>query len=239
VRVGTCGFAEAQARTYREFDLLEVQRTFYQPPQVKTARRWREEAPEGFVFTLKAWQLLTHEAGSPTYRRLEEDLSDRQLAQAGGFRWNRVTRMAWERTRAIADALDASAVVFQTPRRFVPSRENCDRLYDFFQRIERDGRRMVFEPRGEEWDDATVRRLVSDLDLIHGVDPFLRKPVGRGLRYYRLHGRPAYNYRYAYTDEDLAGLEAGLNRAWPTWVLFNNDAMAEDARRLMERLGPA
>lgn len=66
---------------------------------------------------------------------------------------------------------------------------------------------MVFEPRGEAWQNHLLRQLVADLDLIHGVDPFLRKPVGRGLRYFRLHGKPAYNYHYHYVDDDLHQLQ--------------------------------
>jgi uncharacterized protein YecE (DUF72 family) len=236
VRVGICGFAEAQSHVYRDFDILEVQRTFYQPPKPTTAARWRENAPVGFVFTLKAWQLLTHESSSPTYRRLREKLSDTQLAQAGGFRWNDVTRMAWDRTQEIAEALSAPVIVFQTPKSFKPLPENLERLARFFQRLERDGRRLGFEPRGEAWDDGIVRNLVTDLDLIHVVDPMLRKPVGRGLRYYRLHGRPGYHFHYRYTDSDLRQLEASLIKAWPNWILFNNDAMATDARRFLARI---
>lgn len=236
VRIGTCGFAEAQDRTFRDFAILEVQRTFYQPPMVSTAEKWRARASDGFVFTLKAWQLLTHEPTSPTYKRLKEDLSDAALAKAGGFRWNAVTRMAWERTQAIADALEAEAIVFQTPKSFRPTTENLRRLVRFFEQADRRGRHMVFEPRGETWDDATVRRLVTDLDLTHAVDPFLRRPVGRGLRYFRLHGRPAYHYRYQYTGKDLSELKGMLSGAWPNWVLFNNDAMAEDAKRLLRKL---
>lgn len=234
--VGTCGFAERQARTFREFDILEVQQTFYQPPKAATVRRWREKAPAGFVFTLKAWQLLTHECSSPTYRRLREGFSDAELAQAGSFKWNRLTRMAWERTLETAEALEAQAVVFQAPRTFTPSSRNLRRLYRFFERIERGGRRMAFEPRGEAWDDATLRSIVSDLDLIHVVDPFLRRPVGRGQRYFRLHGRPAYHYHYRYTEADLATLLRALAKSWPDWVLFNNDAMADDARRFIRHL---
>ena len=74
--VGTCGFAEAQQRLFRDFTVLEVQQTFYQPPRVSTAQRWRSTAPNDFIFTLKAWQLITHEATSPTYRRLKEPLSN-------------------------------------------------------------------------------------------------------------------------------------------------------------------
>lgn len=231
VLVGTCGFAEAQQRTFRDLDLVEVQRSFYQPPRLSTALGWRERAPRGFVFTVKAWQLITHEPSSPTYRRLQEPLSPRDLAQAGGFRWNALTRMAWMRIRALADALQARAVLFQTPRGFTPSAGNIRNLYRFFESIDRGGRRMVFEPRGEAWDAGVLRPLLRDLGLVHAVDPFLRRPVGRGLRYFRLHGRPAYHYHYRYTDAELAALCEMLSGAWPNWVLFNNDAMAQDARR--------
>lgn len=112
VLVGTCGFAEARSRTFRDFDLVEVQETFYQPPGTGTVIRWRNAAPRAFVFSLKPWQIITHEAPSPTYRRLKEPLGDADLARAGNFRWNGVTRMAWARTRAIADALGAKAVLF-------------------------------------------------------------------------------------------------------------------------------
>lgn len=235
VLVGTCGFAEAQARIFQDFGILEVQRTFYQPPRPSTVRRWREKAPPNFVFTLKAWQLLTHEAASPTYRRLKEKLSDQQLIQAGGFKCNEITQMAWARTQEIADALRAEAIIFQTPRSFEPTQENQHRLVHFFEQIDRRQRRMVFEPRGAAWRDDIIRSLVGDLDLVHAVDPFLRQPVGRGLRYFRLHGRPAYNYSYRYTDDDLAELRGSLNKAWPNYVLFNNRAMANDARRLLQQ----
>ena len=237
VWVGTCGFAESQARTFRDFDILEVQQSFYQPPRPETVQRWREKTPADFVFTLKAWQLITHTPSSPTYRRLREPLSARQLAQCGHFRWNPVTRMAWARTRELAHALGARAVLFQTLKRFTPEPENLARLYRFFESIEREpGLRLAFEPRGEAWDAALLRTIVRDLKLVHVVDPFLRRPVGRGLRYFRLHGRPAYHYRYRYTDADLQALMQRVRGSWPHWILFNNDHMREDALRLRSRI---
>ena len=230
-RVGTCGFAGARARAFAHLDLVEIQQTFYQPPRPETAARWRAEAPQDFVFTLKAWQLVTHEPSSPTYRRLKEPLAPGRRAQAGGFRWNAVTRMAWARTCEIARVLEAPLILFQTPASFTPSAANLRRLYRFFESIDRGGYRLAFEPRGATWDDATVRRVIADLDLVHAVDPFLRRPLGRGLRYFCLHGRPAYHYHYRYSDADLRALRERLSRAWPNWVLFNNDAMAGDARR--------
>ncbi|RME32645.1 MAG: DUF72 domain-containing protein [Gammaproteobacteria bacterium] len=236
VRVGTCGFAESRGRIFADFDLIEVQQTFYQPPREETALRWREEAPRDFFFTLKAWQLITHERSSPTYRRLREPLSEADLSRAGAFRWNAVTRMAWRRTLGIARALRARAVLFQTPPSFLPTPGHLRNLRRFFEAAERDGLRLVFEPRGEAWTPAVLRPLLSDLGLLHGVDPFLTRPVGRGLRYFRLHGRPAWNYGYRYSDEDLLELKGRLNLAWGSWVLFNNASMAQDARRFIRLL---
>ncbi|MFB6261040.1 MAG: DUF72 domain-containing protein [Thiohalorhabdaceae bacterium] len=232
IPVGTCGFREAQATIFADMDCLEVQRTFYQPPRVATARRWRERAPDSFRFMVKAWQLITHEASSPTYRRLREELPEDQRAECGRLRWNATTAEAWQRTQAIADALDAEAVVFQTPKSFRPSSENLANLRRFFGEADRRGRWLVFEPRGEAWADDLLADLTAELDLIHAVDPFLRAPVGEGPGYFRLHGRPAYNYRYRYSDDDLQRLAGWLQQRRSARVLFNNDTMADDARRL-------
>lgn len=234
--VGLCGFAESQENIFRDFELIEIQQTFYQPPRVPTAKRWRDKAPENFVFTLKAWQLLTHEATSPTYRRLKEPLSTSQRAMAGSFKWNPVTRMAWHRTQEIAAALKAEAIVFQTPRSFLPTRDNLNRLYGFFETIERPEGHLVFEPRGDAWTDEIVRRVIADLALVHAVDPLLRQSIGCHMDYFRLHGKPAYHYHYRYKDAELAALHNMLSSTWPCRVLFNNDRMADDARRFMRLL---
>ena len=230
--MGTCGFAEAQERTFADLDCLEVQKTFYQPPHLATARRWRARAGTGFRFTVKAWQLITHAVSSPTYRRLTEDLSEAQRGECGGMRWNATTAMAWERTQAVADALDAEAVVIQTPASFRPTEANLANLRTFLGEADRRGRWLVLEPRGDDWTDALIEEVVGELDLIHGVDPFLSAPRGPGPPYFRLHGRPAYHYRYRYGAEDLDRLVAWLEGQEEAWVLFNNDRMADDARRL-------
>lgn len=238
VRVGVCGFPTAQEQLFRDVDVLEVQHTFYQPPDIRTARRWRARAPNGFGFAVKAWQLITHAPTSPTYRKLREPLSIRDLARCGDLRLNPVTRMAWERTQAVAAALRARAIVLQTPTSFEPRSDNLRRLRRFLEAVDRRGRRIVFEPRGGAWTDRLLARLVDDLDLVHAVDPFLREPVGRGWRYYRLHGLPAYRYKYRYTDTELDRLAQRV-QGERAWVLFNNSYMAEDARRLIERLRSA
>ncbi len=232
-KVGCCGFPASRGSYYALFPVVEIQQTFYEPPRPGTARRWREEAPAGFEFTLKAWQLVTHEATSPTYRRLKTPLSDRERGEVGAFRWTDVVRRAWDRTHEIARLLGADKIVFQCPASFEPTSVNHDRLRRFFRSIEREGLVCLWEPRGA-WRASEVRALCEELDLVHCVDPFEAEPVTAGLRYFRLHGIGGYRYRYTDADLDrLAGLAGGDEAAY---VMFNNASMLEDARRFLARL---
>ena len=40
---------------------VEIDSTFYRIPSAKTVQQWRERTPEGFVFTAKLPQVITHE----------------------------------------------------------------------------------------------------------------------------------------------------------------------------------
>ncbi|MEJ7698583.1 MAG: DUF72 domain-containing protein [Pyrinomonadaceae bacterium] len=86
VKIGTCGFRTNKTEYAQLLSTVEVQQTFYQPPQITTLKRWREEVPAEFEFTVKAWQLITHEAKSPTYKRLKKKLSETEREEAGRFK---------------------------------------------------------------------------------------------------------------------------------------------------------
>ena len=85
VKVGCCGFRSSQSSYYRLLPAVEVQHSFYQPPKVATLEKWRREAPVNFEFTLKAWQLITHRATSPTYNRLQRQLTEEEKGEAASF----------------------------------------------------------------------------------------------------------------------------------------------------------
>lgn len=231
IRVGTCGFPEARRRLYRDLDAVEVQQTFYQPPRPETVHRWRAEAPEDFAFSLKAWQLVTHAASSPTYRRLKSPLSDAEKPLCGHFQLNNLTRRAWDVVCRMAGLLRAVAVVCQTPASFKPTKENLDRVRRFFTGVPRGDWKVVFEPRGDGWTAAILAPLLDELQLVHGVDPFLTPPLSRDWHYFRLHGLPAYHYNYRYSDADLTALKRKIPDEGPVMVMFNNVFMARDARR--------
>jgi hypothetical protein len=44
--VGCCGWAAARARYFKQFRTIELQSTFYQPPAVDKAEKWRQDALE-------------------------------------------------------------------------------------------------------------------------------------------------------------------------------------------------
>src|SRR5689334_14150060 len=132
LHIGCCGFRSSRADYIETLDSVEVQHTFYQPPQIATLKRWREEAPARFEFTLKAWQLITHTSSSPTQRRLKRKLTEEEKEGAGSFRPSEIVREAWDVTRECAAALRARAVLFQCPASFKPYAENVEHMRRFF-----------------------------------------------------------------------------------------------------------
>jgi uncharacterized protein YecE (DUF72 family) len=234
--VGCCGWTDAQARYVTNFPTVELQTTFYQPPTSAVAKRWRSHAPPEFRFCIKAWQLITHTPSSPTYRRLRSGVSHEEQNLYGSFRPTEQVWLAWERTREIASVLDAQVIVFQCPKSFLPTRESLRNLSKFFRRIDRDQRMLAWEPRGEDWSPELTKDVCAENNLIHCVDPFKSDPAYGDALYWRLHGKTGYRYRY--TNDDLADLEAKLNsRALrgPKYVMFNNIYSKQDALRFLQR----
>ena len=224
LKIGCCGFAGARARYWGRFPVVEVQKTFYQPPKPETLARWHDEAPEGFEFTLKAWQPVTHAASSPTWRRLRTAPGPPE--EAGHFRPTGTVHAAWDATREAARSLGATWAVFQCPARFTPTDEHIADMRRFLGECEREGLRFAWEPRGD-WPEDLVADLCAELDLVHAVDPMKQAPVTGGTAYFRLHGVTGYRYRH--TEDDLRRLldvTAGFDEAY---CLFNNMTMREDA----------
>jgi uncharacterized protein YecE (DUF72 family) len=230
IKIGCCGFPMKRRDYVAQFPVVEIQQTFYQPPRLDTARRWRQVLPPPFEFTVKAWQLITHAASSPTYRRLKTVLEEEGRRQAGGFQNTAVVRLAWEATRKIALALNARVILFQCPARFGPTPENLDRMRTFFGDLDREDFTLAWEPRGQ-WPRALVAELCQELDLVPALDPFATAPFAGPLAYFRLHG--SGGYRYKFTDADLETLKSFLTGYQEAYVLFNNMSMAEDARRFL------
>jgi uncharacterized protein YecE (DUF72 family) len=207
---------------------VEIQHTFYQPPQIKTLEKWRAEMSDDFEFTLKAWQLITHESTSPTYKRLKKKLTEKELDEAGFFKSTDIVAEGLETTLACAAALKARTILFQCPAKFRQTDENISNLRKFFKKINRGELNFAWEPRGP-WDDKVIAKICNDLDLWHVVDPFVRRTMTPERCYFRLHGIGGWRYRYE--DGELEELISLLPEEDLSYVFFNNNVMTEDAMR--------
>lgn len=239
MKLGMCGFTIGAAAYMKQFRVVEVQQTFYDPPPLATVRKWRVQAPEDFEFTMKAWQVITHLGTSRTYRRLRREFTDRERGEAGAFRLNATTLAAWDTTLEAALALRATAILFQCPASFRPTDENAAAMRTFLGAIERPaGVRLLWEPRGA-WPDHLTLSLCRELGLVHAVDPFIRPSLTPELLYWRLHGNESHYARY--TDDELRQIIGWLpdDPRTDAYVLFNNIPRVQDLRRFRELLQEA
>jgi len=239
IHIGCCGFPNAKQKYYRQFETIELQLTFYRFPKIETAQRWRDEAPKNFIFTMKAFQGITHTYFTPTYRRCNLRWDKEKLKRLGHFRPTEEVREVWERTLEIARILQARIIVFQCPPNFKFNKENAHNFLTFFESVKNGSFLFVVEFRSV-WDKDWIRQHFSALNLIHCVDPFKEPPLTQGLRYFRLHGAPPGEkmYRYQYSDIDLQDLRQTVISQPQTeiYCMFNNMSALQDAMRFKEIL---
>lgn len=237
IRVGTCGFFLSAPRVLSQLQACEVQQGFHRPVPEPQAAAWKDQAPMGFAWTVKASMWITHPASSPTYRRGGVKVERNGMSRYGSFQTTPEVESGWEYTHRLADRLGARAVVFQTPASFLPSRTNVDNVYRFFEVHDPGDRVLAWEPRGP-WPDHIVEKACEDLGIVHAVDPFEREPATTGTAYFRLHGSPpgAKRYYYTYTDADLARVTSLAREFDDAYILFDNETAVDDAIRLQEVL---
>lgn len=225
IKVGCCGFPIKKEEYFQQFKIVELQSTFYQlPKKIETVKKWKSEAPKDFEFTLKAFQVITHEISSSTYKRLKEKFGNPK--NYGFFKNTKEVFEAWEMTKKVAKALNAKIIVFQSPASFKPEKKNIENFKNFFQKIKKEKFIFVWEPRGE-WEESLIESLCKELNLVHCVDPFKQKPAFGKINYFRLHGKNSYNLNYRYTKEDLFQLKKFCDKKI-NYVLFNNIFMLEN-----------
>lgn len=240
IRIGCCGFPVARKAYFESLSLIEVGSTFFQLPQHKTTARWEKEAPPGFIWSVKAWQAITHPHTSPTFHRLRPRWNARKSIQLGHFRDNEEVREAWERFTDAIGPLKPRFILFQTPSSFHPSADHLRDMYRFFKRARRAGSVFVWEPRGTAWDERLIGKVCRDLGLEHAVDPFVRKPLAGNVHYYRMHGRVrgrSIERGHGYDDDELKSLPV-FCEGKPAFVFFNNHSMWRDAQRFKDILDP-
>ena len=129
--------AERLAFYAAHFPLVEVDSTYYAPPSERTAALWAQRTPDGFLFDIKAYSLLT---GHPTRAAsLWSDLRDGVLPEHrdqeriyGTHLEPGALEEAWRRfTSALAPLREAgrlAVVLFQYPPWFHPRKDTRQEL---------------------------------------------------------------------------------------------------------------
>ena len=202
--------AEARLRYYaQQFPIVEVDSTYYAPPTSRNSELWAARTPEGFVFDVKAYGLLTgHPARvdrMPAW--LRATLPGATLANKNVYRDDLAPSAVeglWELHRAelapLAKAGKLGAVLFQFPPWFMRTKANAEYLRELPGRLP--GWTLAVEFRGGGWmePEAAARslRLLEEAGLAYvSVDepqaPGTSTPpvaaATAGLAVVRLHGR--------------------------------------------------
>jgi uncharacterized protein YecE (DUF72 family) len=168
--------ADAMLRYYAErFPTVEINNTFYRMPAEGMLARWAAEVPDGFAFTLKAPQRITHQ------KRLKE-------AEGDVVEFLR---------RAAALGSKLGPLLFQLPPFF---KKDLAVLGDFLAHLP-PGRQIAFEFRNASWgDDAVYEMLRARGFMLCAADADKGDPAPlvatAGSGYLRLR-------REAYSDADL------------------------------------
>lgn len=250
---------EGRLRYYAErFPVVEVDATYYALPSARNSHLWAQRTPDGFVFDVKAFSLLT---GHPTRPAslpdgLPADSRDPAVLDAV---WARFT----DALQPLRAAGRLGTLLFQFPPWLKPGTRAEEVLADCAARTT--GWPVAVEFRhpqwwsGERYDDtrALLRRhgfAAVGVDMAQGLPsslPPVTPVTSPELSVVRFHGRsPAWGtgskedrFRHAYTDAELKewvprlrALADGTDRLH---VLFNNccgTAAVDAAARMRDLL---
>lgn len=189
------------------FDTVEINNSFYRLPRAETFDAWREQAPPGFRYAVKANRFVTQ-------AKKLKDCAEPLARMMPPFRHLRET---------------LGPVLYQLPPRF---KLNLERLESFLEIAPKDVVN-VFEFREPSWYTDTVFEVLDRHgasfcahDMPGSVSP--RLAVGR-VAYLRFHGGLS-KYYGRYPDDrllewaDWIAQQARSGRA--VWAYFNNDPEA-------------
>jgi uncharacterized protein YecE (DUF72 family) len=213
----------AAAYLAKFFDTIEINTTFYHPPNPRMTREWAQRIafnPE-FKFTAKLWQRFTHERSA--------DRKDEKTFKAS---------MA-----PLMEANRLGALLLQFPWSFKNEKENREYLGGLVVQFMEYP--LVVEIRHNSWNRPEIFQMLVDLGV--GFCNIDQPVIGRSLGateqatapvgYIRLHGRnyeqwfssgdhPEERYNYYYSLQDLEPwverIQSVAQRTDATYVVTNN-----------------
>ena len=238
IKVGCCGTSGLSLQMYsKEFDLLEVQRSFYELLKTDLANKWRNNVRLDFEFTMKVFQGITHPVESPTWRKYKKKIEGIDPNEVGLLRTTPFVKYCWEQSIEFAHVLKTKIVIIQLPPSLQYDTTGFGRLKTFFEFVEPD-LTCAIEFRHESWIPhiSYILKNLRKWSIIVVSDPLKFNPPKQDVQYFRLHGMNGFtNYRYVYTDQEIDKLIIEAKKS-NTYVLFNNISMLTDAKRFLSKL---
>jgi len=228
--------AEDRLRFYAEqFNTVEVDSTYYALPAERNAKLWAERTPEGFVFNIKRFALMTQHPAEIS--RLPKQLrgmlpadeqSNRQLTRPSKEIVDMAFQMFWSAMAPLREAGKLGIVAFQFPPYFIPKPANFDYLASLPERLP--GASIAIEFRHPTWVRDETRRTETmnflrsrglyytsiDAPEDSSIVPSFIEATGDQV-YVRFHGKNRENwfkrnitaaerFKYLYSERELQSL---------------------------------
>ena len=242
--------ADRLAYYAQQFPLVEVDSTYYTPPNERNSVLWAQRTPPGFVFNIKAYSLLTQHPTRPNslYKDLRPEGDGKKNLYFKDLDEKTVDAV-WERfldaLLPLQEAGRLGAILFQFPQWFPIGKRNKQYILDAKERC-RD-MRMCVEFRNKTWLSEQNRDETLDFLRDYAV-PYVSVDMPQGhpssvppvlaatadLAVVRFHGhsdkwtsRDIYErFGYLYSERELADWAPKLREladdAEQTYVLMNN-----------------
>jgi uncharacterized protein YecE (DUF72 family) len=201
----------------RFFDTVEVNSSFYRPPNPEYARNWAKRTPDGFLFTVKLWQKFTHPGMYKEATGQDAAISPEDV----------------DFFKRSIEPLAAKGKLGALLAQFPPSFKNDDFGRQILGAVMRTfgEYRVAVELRHRSWtdDEGTAVLLKENSACWVEIDePKFGTSIAPGvpltsqMAYFRFHGRNRENwwkgdgetrYKYLYSEEELKELAAGMEKA--------------------------
>jgi len=212
------------------FNTVEINSSFYRPPDPGYVHNWVRRVPEGFLFTVKLWQKFTHP------RMYEEATGDRAV----------ISQQDVDQFSRSIEPLAKSGKLGALLAQFPPSFKNGGYGQQILNAVIRafGQYRLTVELRHRSWsDDENTAQLLreNNVSWAHIDEPKFQSSVASevprtsDMSYFRFHGRNKETwwtgdretrYKYLYSPEEIGELASKVTiaaeKANLTFVLFNN-----------------
>lgn len=227
------------------FNTVEVNSSFYRPPNPGYVYNWVRRVPPGFLFTVKLWQKFTHP-------RMYEEATGEEAA---------ISHDDVETFRRSIEPLTRYGKLGALLAQFPPSFRNDSRGRQVLKAvINTFGRyRLAVELRHRSWsDDAATAGLLGEHNVawVQTDEPRFSSsaardlPVTSDMSYFRFHGRNAEmwwkgdsetRYKYLYSHEEIEELggrvKSAAEKTELLFALFNNHWQGHAPRNAIEMKG--